>query len=86
MQEIHPDEWKFYELNSQLELMDELIRKIESNLKNGLDLQYLTAESALKIMHNDFLVMQNQILSSKYKVQKQIYDRMVEEKRNQVNE
>ena len=77
----HEEQLKFYELNSQLELMDELIKRIESNLKNCLDLQYLTAESALKIMYNDFLVMRNQMLSSKHKVMVKLFEMVEEEKR-----
>lgn len=76
----HKEQLMFYELNSQLELMDSLIKKIESNLCNCLDLRFLTAESALKIMHNEFLVMQNQILSSKNKVMLALYE-IVEKKR-----
>jgi len=76
----HEEQLKFYEITAQIELMDDIIRKLEANLHNCVDLQYLTAESALKIMHNNYLNLQNQLLSSKHKIMKRLYDILQEEK------
>jgi uncharacterized HAD superfamily protein len=56
---------RYISLNAKEELMDEVIYKVIYILKDSQDLMFLTAESALKILHNNFLVMQNQILHSK---------------------
>lgn len=74
------DELKLYELNSQIELMEELIIKIERRLKESGDLMYLSSETALKITHRDFLTTHNQLLSSKSKLIKSIYERIQKEK------
>lgn len=59
---------KYQILLAQEETMQEVITKIENILKNSQDLIYLTAESALKIVHNNFLSSQNQILNSRHKL------------------
>lgn len=65
---LHQNALKFYGFKAQIELMDEIISKIESMLINAQDLMYLTGESCLKIMLNDFLAKQCNLLDKKKEV------------------
>lgn len=81
--EYYEEQLKFYELNSQLELIDEIIGKIEkSYLNKSTDVMYSTAESAIRSIHYDLIVMQNKIFSYKHKIVQKLYELVEIEKKN----
>ena len=66
------NEGRLIEINSEERMIRHVIKKIQYILQNTVYLNYLNAESALKLVHNELLQIEFTILEDKNKIMLEI--------------